>query len=133
MNDSYSTYKEHIYLKQCMDILCRLNVLWHSSSNVLPISKVLILWPHSIITSSSLGVCKEQTIYITTLGGMQYWERMIYFCLRYCRGHLMYVCLSETLFTNYRLTSLLPTISKIFEKVIFKQIYSFFSRKENLL
>lgn len=32
----------------------------------------------------------------------------------------------ETLFTNYRPISLLPTISKIFEKVIFKQIYNYF-------
>ncbi len=29
----------------------------------------------------------------------------------------------ETLFTNYRPISLLPAISKIFEKVIFKQLY----------
>ncbi len=33
----------------------------------------------------------------------------------------------ETLFTNYTSISLLPTIFKIFEKVIFMQIYSFFS------
>ncbi len=32
----------------------------------------------------------------------------------------------ETLFTNYRPISLLPAISKIFEKVIFKQLYDFF-------
>ncbi len=29
----------------------------------------------------------------------------------------------ETLFTNYRPISLLPALSKIFEKVIFKQLY----------
>ena len=32
----------------------------------------------------------------------------------------------ETQFTNYRPISLLPTISKIFEKIIFKQLYEFF-------
>jgi len=35
----------------------------------------------------------------------------------------------ETLFTNYRPISLLPSISKIFEKVIFKQLYFFFQEK----
>ncbi len=35
----------------------------------------------------------------------------------------------ETLFTNYRPISLLPAISKIFEKVIFKQLYQFFQEK----
>ncbi len=37
----------------------------------------------------------------------------------------------KTLFTNYRPISLLPAISKIFEKVIFKQLYNF-SREETL-
>ncbi len=32
----------------------------------------------------------------------------------------------DTLFTNYRPISLLPAISKIFEKVILKQLYEFF-------
>ncbi len=32
----------------------------------------------------------------------------------------------ETLFANYRSISLLPAISKIFEKVIFKQLYLFY-------
>ncbi len=32
----------------------------------------------------------------------------------------------EILFTNYRAISLLPANSKIFEKVIFKQLYQFF-------
>ena len=32
----------------------------------------------------------------------------------------------ETLFTNYRPISLLPAISKIFEKVIFQQVYQYF-------
>ncbi len=32
----------------------------------------------------------------------------------------------DTLFTNYRPISLLPTISKIFETIIFKQLYHFF-------
>ncbi len=32
----------------------------------------------------------------------------------------------DTLFTYYRPISLLPAISKIFEKVIFKQLYEFF-------
>ncbi len=32
----------------------------------------------------------------------------------------------ETQFTNYRPLSLLPTISKIFERVIFNQLYKFF-------
>jgi retron-type reverse transcriptase len=36
----------------------------------------------------------------------------------------------ETLFTNYRPISLLPTISKIFEKVIFNQLYDFFMEKK---
>jgi hypothetical protein len=36
----------------------------------------------------------------------------------------------ETLFTNYRPNSLLPAISKIFEKVIFKQLYDFFQSKK---
>ncbi len=36
----------------------------------------------------------------------------------------------ETLFTNYRPISLLPAISKIFEKVIFKQLYNFFLEKK---
>ncbi len=31
----------------------------------------------------------------------------------------------KTLFTNYRSISLLPSISKIFEKTIFKQLYQF--------
>ena len=35
----------------------------------------------------------------------------------------------DTLFTNYRPISLLPTISKIFEKVIFKQLYAHFQEK----
>ncbi len=35
----------------------------------------------------------------------------------------------ETLFNNYRPISLLPAISKIFEKVIFKQLYQFFTDK----
>ena len=38
----------------------------------------------------------------------------------------------ETLFTNYRPISLLPAISKIFEKVIFKQLYNFFQEKKLL-
>ncbi len=36
----------------------------------------------------------------------------------------------ETLLTNYRPISLLPAISKIFEKVIFKQLYQFFQEKK---
>jgi len=36
----------------------------------------------------------------------------------------------ETLLNNYRPISLLPAISKIFEKVIFKQIYHFFQEKK---
>ncbi len=32
----------------------------------------------------------------------------------------------ETQFTNYRPISLLPTISNLFEKTIFKQLYKFF-------
>ncbi len=32
----------------------------------------------------------------------------------------------ESLFTNYRPLSRLPAISKIFEKLIFKQLYHFF-------
>lgn len=35
----------------------------------------------------------------------------------------------ETLFTNYRPISLLPVISKIFEKVIFKQLFTYFTDK----
>ncbi len=35
----------------------------------------------------------------------------------------------ETMFTNYRPISLLPSLSKIFEKVIFKQLYNFFKEK----
>ncbi len=35
----------------------------------------------------------------------------------------------ETLFTNYRPISLLPAISKKFEKVLFKQLYDFFQNK----
>ncbi len=31
----------------------------------------------------------------------------------------------ENLFTNYRPISLLPTITKVFEKVIFKQLHQF--------
>ncbi len=38
----------------------------------------------------------------------------------------------ETLFTNYRPISLLPALSKIFEKVIFKQLYQFFQEKQLL-
>ncbi len=38
----------------------------------------------------------------------------------------------ETLFTNYRPISLLPAISKIFEKVIFKQLYNFCQEKKLL-
>ncbi len=36
----------------------------------------------------------------------------------------------ETLFTNYRPISLLPAISKIFEKVLFKQMYDYFQQKK---
>ena len=36
----------------------------------------------------------------------------------------------DTLFTNYRPISLLPTISKIFEKVIFDQLYNHFQEKK---
>ena len=36
----------------------------------------------------------------------------------------------DTQFTNYRPISLLPVISKIFEKVIFKQIYGFFQDRQ---
>ena len=36
----------------------------------------------------------------------------------------------DTLFTNYRPISLLPTISKIFEKVIFTQLYNYFHEKK---
>ena len=36
----------------------------------------------------------------------------------------------KTFFTNYRPISLLPTISKKFEKVIFKQLYDFFQTKK---
>ncbi len=36
----------------------------------------------------------------------------------------------ETLITNYWPISLLPAISKIFEKVIFKQIYKYFQDKK---
>ncbi len=36
----------------------------------------------------------------------------------------------DTLFTNYRPTSLLPAISKIFEKDIFKQLYEFFTQNK---
>ncbi len=38
----------------------------------------------------------------------------------------------ETLFTNYRAISLLPALSKIFEKVIFKQLYQFFQEMQLL-
>ena len=40
---------------------------------------------------------------------------------------------NETIFTNYRPISLLPSLSKIFEKVIFKQLYDFFQSKKILL
>ena len=36
----------------------------------------------------------------------------------------------ETLFTNYRPISILPTLSKVFEKVIFKQLYQYFQDKK---
>ncbi len=36
----------------------------------------------------------------------------------------------DCLFTNYRPISLLPAISKIFEKVIFKQLYEFFQKNK---
>ncbi len=35
----------------------------------------------------------------------------------------------ENLFTNYRPISLLPTISKVFEKVIFKQLHQYCFRQ----
>ncbi len=36
----------------------------------------------------------------------------------------------EILFTNYMPISLLPAISKMFEKVIFKQLFQFFQEKK---
>ena len=36
----------------------------------------------------------------------------------------------ETLFTNYRPISLLPSISKIFERVLFQQVYEYFQQKK---
>ncbi len=45
---------------------------------------------------------------------------------------LVYKKDDESLFTNYRPISLLPTISKFFEKVIFKQLYQFFQDKKLL-
>ncbi len=39
----------------------------------------------------------------------------------------------ETLFTNERPIYLLPAISKVFEKVIFQQMYKFFQNKKNIL
>ncbi len=36
----------------------------------------------------------------------------------------------DTLFTNYRPISLLPAISKISVKVIFKQLYEFFTQNK---
>lgn len=36
----------------------------------------------------------------------------------------------ENLFTNYRPISLLPTLSKIFEKVVFQQVYNHFQEKK---
>ncbi len=38
----------------------------------------------------------------------------------------------DTLFTNYRPLSLLPALSKIFEKVIYKQLYKYFKEKKLL-
>ncbi len=39
----------------------------------------------------------------------------------------------QTLFTNYRPISLLPAFSKVFEKVIFKQLHQFFIDKKLFL
>ncbi len=39
----------------------------------------------------------------------------------------------NTLFTNYRPISLLPVISKIFEKVIFQQVYHYFKEKKRFI
>ncbi len=38
----------------------------------------------------------------------------------------------DSLFTNYRPISLLPAISKVFEKVIYKQLYNFFQSQKNV-
>ena len=38
---------------------------------------------------------------------------------------------SDSVFNDYRPISLLPSISKNFEKVIFEQLYNFFSRQRN--
>ena len=38
----------------------------------------------------------------------------------------------ESSFCNYRLISLLPVISKVIEKVIHNQIYSFFTKQQLL-